>query len=248
MSKFGRFSFLVSCSLAVAVAALAPSAALFAATPGTASVATGGAVVTQAPTGSTYSEVLGGPLKPLTVGTTLKPGAKVTAPAGGEVRLDLGVNGNLLIIHPGSTLQINALEINGPEVNTQLEVNKGTISGNVKKLSKTSKYEVKTSTGVAGIRGTSFTLMANGTIHCHSGTVVFVVPGAPGQPPVTVTIQAGQSVTITSGGAPVVITTPDGLVVPVGITQDNGSDSPLVVTTPTTEPLTFTSPVQSVDQ
>jgi hypothetical protein len=44
-----------------------------------------------------------------------------------------------------------------------------------------SKYEIKTPTGVAGVRGTSFTMGSDGSIICYSGSVVVSFPGANGQ-------------------------------------------------------------------
>jgi len=57
----------------------------------------------------------------------------------------------------------------------------GTIFGNVKKLSAASQYLIKTPNGVAGIRGTTFILGANGDITVISGSMVASHTGSNGQ-------------------------------------------------------------------
>ena len=55
---------------------------------------------------------------------------------------------------------------------TQLDLKRGRITGNVKKLSAGSKYEVKFPNGVAAIRGTLFDIQAVGIIKVHTGSLV----------------------------------------------------------------------------
>lgn len=55
---------------------------------------------------------------------------------------------------------------------TQLDLRAGRIFGTVKKLAVASKYEVKIPNGVAGIRGTIYTLDASGVVCVLSGSVV----------------------------------------------------------------------------
>ena len=53
----------------------------------------------------------------------------------------------------------------------------GTVVGGytiVKKLAATSKYEVKTPNGVAGIRGTEYSISASGDVQVVSGSIVVV--------------------------------------------------------------------------
>ena len=59
-----------------------------------------------------------------------------------------------------------------PVTDTQLDLKMGRISGNVKKMSAASKYEVKLPNGVAGIRGTFFDIFAEGIVKCRIGSVV----------------------------------------------------------------------------
>lgn len=55
---------------------------------------------------------------------------------------------------------------------TELDLKAGKILGTVKKLSAASRYEVKIPNGVAGIRGTIYTLSSDGVLSVLSGSVV----------------------------------------------------------------------------
>ena len=63
---------------------------------------------------------------------------------------------------------------------TQLDLKQGHIFGNVKKMSAASKYEVKIPNGVAGIRGTTYDLTAEGVVKVSAGSVVLAFVGADG--------------------------------------------------------------------
>lgn len=67
-----------------------------------------------------------------------------------------------------STVQTGA----DPVSDTQLDLKMGRVSGNVKKMSAASKYEIKLPNGVAGIRGTFFDIFAEGIIKVRIGSVV----------------------------------------------------------------------------
>jgi FecR protein len=55
---------------------------------------------------------------------------------------------------------------------TQLDLKMGRITGNVKKMSAASKYEIKLPNGVAGIRGTFYDIYAEGIVKVRIGSVV----------------------------------------------------------------------------
>ncbi len=55
---------------------------------------------------------------------------------------------------------------------TELNLQQGHIFGNVKKISAASVFLVKTPTGIAGVRGTAFSIGANGTLTVYQGSVV----------------------------------------------------------------------------
>ena len=124
----------------------------------------------------TASYTDGSGVGPIKEGQILMAGATINTGAGSYVDLDMGVNGNALRVEADSTLTLNKLEYTkaiDTVVNTELEVKKGsTVANVVNKLSKASKYEIKTPAGVAGIRGT--VLRAGTTrIVCLIGRVEF---------------------------------------------------------------------------
>lgn len=185
MKNFGRYPILSFGSMVLAALWLLTAAAE-AANPGAAKVKK---VVGSA----SYTDAKGN--GPVREGDILMQGATITTGAGSYVDLDMGVNGNALRIEADSTLTLNKLDylpIRGlePVVNTELEVKKGSAVANVvNKLSKASKYEIKTPAGVAGIRGT--VLRAGTTrIVCLIGRISFV-PVAGGGVQLVITGGAG---------------------------------------------------------
>jgi hypothetical protein len=74
---------------------------------------------------------------------------------------------------------------------TQLDLRKGRIFGNVKKMSAASKYEVKIPNGVAGIRGTIYEISADGVVRVLVGSVVIAYVGADGNV-ITQVVMGGQ--------------------------------------------------------
>lgn len=167
MKNFGRTSIFSFGTLLLAAVWLFTASAQ-AASPGAAQVKK---VVGTA----TYTDTRGG--GPLKEGDVLMQGATITTGAGSYVDLDMGINGNALRVEADSTLTLNKLDYTKAGdtiVNTELEVKKGAAVANViNKLSKASKYEIKTPAGVAGIRGT--VLRAAPTrITCLVGRITFV--------------------------------------------------------------------------
>lgn len=63
---------------------------------------------------------------------------------------------------------------------TQLDLRAGSVFGKVKKLSGASKYEVKLPNGVAGIRGTTYMINAQGVLSVLVGSVVLAYVGPDG--------------------------------------------------------------------
>lgn len=140
---------------------------------------------------------------PLKVGTTLHPGASIQTAPESIVDLDLGENGPMIRIAPSSTVSLDKLIFAGTGldsvIETRISVQNGTLMGNVKKLAKASKYEIKTPNGVAGIRGTDYVVsvkkLPDGTYEVTftdvDGTLVVVamVNGTPE----TVVLNAGES-------------------------------------------------------
>jgi|GEM_PF-1636970 hypothetical protein len=146
---------------------------------------------------ATVSKATGGSAS-ITQGMVLGTGDTITTGPASTVDLNLGLNGDFLRVDPDSSLKIDNLDIANVAdrtVTTQLHVNQGGITGNVvNKLTKASKYEIKSASGVAGIRGTVYSVKTDASgritrIVVTSGTVTFNQGG------VAVTITAGQALT-----------------------------------------------------
>jgi len=82
---------------------------------------------------------------------------------------------------------------------TQLDLKAGRITGNVKKLSAASKYEVKLPNGVAGIRGTLFDLSAEGVLRVVVGSMVMAWVDPKNGNVVTQVVMGGQQYDARSG-------------------------------------------------
>jgi hypothetical protein len=76
---------------------------------------------------------------------------------------------------------------------TQLDLKQGRITGNVKKMSAASKYEVKLPNGVAGVRGTLFDVQAIGIIKVYIGSMVVAWVDPKTQNVTTQTVMGGQA-------------------------------------------------------
>ena len=135
--------------------------------------------------------------QPLKVGDVIKPGAVIQTASKSKVDLilsDRGESGSLPMLgtmtyRPGGEARANVVRMyentvlgvdklswmeTGADLvtETQLDLRAGRIFGTVKKLAVASKYEVKIPNGVAGIRGTIFTLDASGVVCVLTGSVV----------------------------------------------------------------------------
>ena len=127
----------------------------------------------------------GGAWAPLKPGAILGSGSSIKTGAGSEVILDLGLNAKAIAVTENTTLGIDKLTVDktGADVvtETQLDVKVGRILGKVNKTSPASRFEIKTPTGVAGIRGTTFMSGANGVVKVKDGCVVVVYVDPSGQ-------------------------------------------------------------------
>jgi hypothetical protein len=168
MNERSSFSKVILCA-AVLVGVLAMASAQ--------AVETGKAVVRSLKGAADYSEG-GGAWAPLKQGMTLKPGTLIKTGNDACVDLFLDRNGPLVRLMENTTLGLDKLcfEPTGADtvIETQLDLKAGKIVGIVKKLAATSKYEVKTPNGVAGIRGTEYIISATGEVQVIDGSVVVV--------------------------------------------------------------------------
>jgi len=126
----------------------------------------------------------------------------------GRARISL-TDGSILSVGSNSELKITQHDATAQQ--TQLELNYGKVRNRVVALTKPgAKYQVKTPNAVAGVVGTDFHIEFNPstgvtTIVVYSGTVVVTGFGQ------TVTVQAGQMVTVTQNGISPPQPTPPGV-------------------------------------
>jgi hypothetical protein len=81
---------------------------------------------------------------------------------------------------------------------TEMDLKAGSILGTVKKLTPSSKYEVKIPNGVAGIRGTIYWLSASGILRVLDGSVVIAYVGSGGNV-ITQIVNFGEQFDINTG-------------------------------------------------
>ena len=148
--------------------------------------------------GAQVSNNKGQSWNPAKVGQFLSANSVVKTSADTTVDLFLGDNGPVVRVTPDTSMGIDKLDVDNTGIEkvieTQLDLRSGRILGSVKKMAAASKYEVKTPVGVAGIRGTEYSIDARGrvTIVTGSAVVVYVIDGNI-LPPANV--GAGQTIT-----------------------------------------------------
>jgi len=111
---------------------------------------------------------------------------------------------NVVHMGPNTVLAIDKLTIGNTGVDavsdTELDLRQGTIFGNVKKLSAASQYLIKVPNGIAGVRGTTFSMSATGAITVVEGSMILSTVGPDGQP-VVVTLGPGDQYDPATGQA-----------------------------------------------
>lgn len=136
------------------------------------------AVVISVRGAATYTDATGAERR-LKRGMRLPQGTTLATGRASFVVLRIADRQNVLRMRSDSVLTIDALSVRdvGGEsvINARLKLEKGSLLGNVKKLSATSNFEVQTAKGVAGIRGTVFEILAVGIVRCYRGQVTMVV-------------------------------------------------------------------------
>jgi hypothetical protein len=184
MKQRGSFSMIAACLLAL-IGALAVSSAQ--------AVEAGKAVVRAIRGQAQFAE--GGNWLPLRVGQILRPGSAVRTANDSQVDLFMDQSGPVVRLAENTTLGIDKLNFEATGVDTvietQLDLKSGRILGIVKKMAATSKYEIKTPNGVAGIRGTEYDVSATGVVRVVSGSMVVVYVKSDGTV-ITQVVNAGE--------------------------------------------------------
>jgi hypothetical protein len=155
----------------------------------TANAGTGQAKVSGVRAGTASFSENGGAWSELKAGTVLKPGATIKTDSLGVVDLNLGKNGPTVRVNPDTTLALVTLNIEEGAgeriVTTELGLRSGKIQGVVRGLSAASRYEIMTTSGTFGVKGTKYQVSARGefSVEDGEGYAKYTAPGAsaPGQ-------------------------------------------------------------------
>lgn len=127
------------------------------------------------------------------------------SPVRGMVSYKPSAEQNVVRLTPETTLGINKLMVTDTGLDavstTELDLKKGKIYASVKKLTGASQYLIKLPSGIAGVRGTKFSLSANGDTACFEssgGGVVLSLVLADGTTK-TYLVTPGQALDATTG-------------------------------------------------
>jgi hypothetical protein len=131
-----------------------------------------------------YSAGGTGAFTPLALGTKLHEGDVIKTTAGSHVDIDLGNNVGLVQVAPNSTLGLQTMKVTPTQADqvteTDLDLKEGAIFFKTSKLAKASRYEIATPKGIAGVRGTSGYMNADGTLAVGEGLAGISYPNGGG--------------------------------------------------------------------
>jgi ferric-dicitrate binding protein FerR (iron transport regulator) len=145
-----------------------------------------------------YGEAGSAPSLPARSGLTLRQGATVKTAAASMAELALGQGIGDVRVTENTTLTLTQLMFAADETATTLSLPEGRIVGTVDKLSATSKYEIKTPKATFGVRGTKYSISADGTATVADGSLI-AVSTRPDGTTVTRVINAGETFNPNSG-------------------------------------------------
>lgn len=155
----------------------------------------GTVVQTSTERGSYVDLVLGDEHAAVVQPVAYKPGI-VSSMAAASSSYQPSVDQNVVRIWENSALGIDKLTSmqTGAETvtETQLDLKAGRITGNVRKMSAASKYEIKLPNGVAGIRGTLYDISAEGVVKIFVGSAVVAAVDAKSGNVTTQSVMGGQ--------------------------------------------------------
>lgn len=138
----------------------------------------------------------GGKFVPVPIGTKLRKGDVIKTSAGSHADLQVGDNVGIVQVTPRSTFGVGDVTINETPseivTDSQFELSEGAIFARVNKLSKASRFEIKTPAGIAGVRGTTMYLTADGSLTVGEGTAGIAYTGNGGVK--TYVLRGGQTI------------------------------------------------------
>lgn len=138
----------------------------------------------------------------LKTGMVLRPGAIVYTGVDSSVDLFLDRNGPVVRVMEGTTVGLDKLNFDATGadtvIETQLDLKDGRLVGRVAPMAPSSRYEIKTPQGVAGIKGTDYDITAAGVFRIINGQGVFAYRTASGST-ATAIVNTGEVFTPTTG-------------------------------------------------
>jgi len=156
----------------------------------------GTVVQTSTEKGSYVDLVLGDENAAIVQPVSYKPGIISSMASSSTAAYHPSVDQNVIRIWENSALGIEKFSSmqTGSDVvtDTQLDLKAGRITGNVRKMSAASKYEIKLPNGVAGIRGTLYDIYAEGIIKIFVGSAVAAAVDGKSGNVTTQTVMGGQ--------------------------------------------------------
>lgn len=130
------------------------------------------------------------------------------APVRGMINYKPSAQQNVIRVTPDTVIAIDKLTITDTGADTvsdtELNLKEGKIYASVKKITGASQYLIKLPNGIAGVRGTLFSISADGTVACfesQGGGVVLSLIGSDGLPK-TFLVSPGQLFSPTGGSSP----------------------------------------------
>ena len=132
----------------------------------------------------TYSAGGGESFTPLYIGTKLREGDVIKTGGASHADITLGDNVGVVQVAPSSTFVVRTLTTTKTDAETitetDLDLKEGAVFFNVNKLAKASRFEITTPKGIAGIRGTSGSMTADGQLTVQEGMAGAAFPNTTG--------------------------------------------------------------------
>src|ERR1051325_2476845 len=115
----------------------------------------------------------GGNFVPVSIGTKLHEGDVIKTGRGSHVDIDLGNHVGLVQIAPHSTAVVRTATMTDTAADsvteTDFDLKEGAMFFKVNKLAKASRFEITTPKGIAGVRGTTGSMTADGVLTVGEG-------------------------------------------------------------------------------
>ena len=120
--------------------------------------------------------------KPVRTGTILAAGTTIRTDPGAAMDVYLGKEAGVIRLTQNTTVRIEQLANTNGQSDIYLHLQRGTVLGNGSQASVASRYQVKTTVGIAEVGSSAFRLHAEGYLVVLNGTARFAHVPATGEP------------------------------------------------------------------